>query len=47
MADAQEYLPASVARRPSKDDETLTESIEAVIYWAMAHVMRRRLKPAA
>ena len=47
MADEQEYLPASVARRPSKDCKTLTESIEPVIYWAMAHVMLRRLKPAA
>jgi hypothetical protein len=31
----------------SKDYETLTKSIEAVIYWAMAPVMLRRLKPAA
>jgi hypothetical protein len=47
MADEQEYLLASVARRMSKDYETLTESIGAVIDWAMTHLMLRRPKPAA
>lgn len=31
--------------RLSKDHETLTESSEAVIYLAMAHLMVRRLQP--
>jgi putative transposase len=32
-------------RRLSKDYETVTESSESMIYWAMTHLMLRRLRP--